>query len=124
MPVKNRSDRVKEVSTFTGTGTIVLLGAYTAFKTFSDVCVDGDTFDYGITHEGNVNWETGVGTYSTSTNSIERTTVTASSNNNGLVDFSEGYKAVYITVSGASFNAVDQAATKVQSLGMAIAFGF
>lgn len=124
MPLKVRADRVKEVSTFTGTGTIVLLGAFTAFRSFGDVCQDGDIFDYGITHEGNVNWETGVGTYSTATNSITRTTVTDSSNNGELVDFGAGYKAVYITVSGASFNAVDQAATRVQSMGMAIAFGF
>lgn len=120
---KIRADRVKESSLFTGLNDIALLGAGTGFKSFSDVCQDGDTFDYAVTHEGTSNWETGTGTYIDSTNTVERTTVTASSNSDAKVNFGSGYKQVFITVNGSSFVAVDNAASKVQATGLAIVFG-
>jgi len=120
---KIRADRVKESSLFTGTNNISLLGAGTGFKSFSDVCQNLDTFDYAITHEGTSDWETGVGTYFSSTNSVDRTTVTASSNNDTKVSFGSGYKQVFITVNGSSFETVDNAASKLQATGLAIVFG-
>jgi hypothetical protein len=120
---KIRADRVKESSLFTGLNDIALLGAGTGFKSFGDVCQDGDTFDYAVTHEGTSDWETGVGAYVNSTNTVTRTTVTASSNNDAKVEFGSGYKQVFITVNGSSFVAIDNAATRVQATGLAIVFG-
>ena len=120
---KIRADRVKESSLFTGLNNIALLGAGAGFKVFSDVCQDGDVFDYAVTHEGTSNWETGTGTYISSTNTVERTTVTASSNSDTKVDFGTGYKQVFMTVNGSSFVAIDNAATRVQATGLAIVFG-
>ena len=120
---KIRADRVKESSLFTGLNDVALLGAGAGFKAFGDVCQDGDTFDYAITHEGTSDWETGVGTYINSTNTVERTTITASSNSDEKVNFGSGYKQIFITVNGSSFQVIDNAATRVQAAGLAIVFG-
>lgn len=120
---KIRADRVKETTVSTGTNSIALLGAGSGFKTFSSVCSNGDTFDYAITHEGTADWETGLGTYNSITNAVERTTVSSSSNNDTLVNFGSGYKQVFITVNGSSFQIIDNASSKTQSLAVAIAFG-
>lgn len=120
---KIRADRIKESSLFVGLNDIALLGAGSGFKDFGDVCQDGDTFDYAITHEGTSDFETGVGTYVNSTNTVTRTTVTASSNNDAKVDFASGYKQVFITVNGASFATMDNAASRIQATGLAIVFG-
>jgi hypothetical protein len=120
---KIRADRVKETSLFTGLNDIALLGAGAGFKAFGDVCQNGDTFDYAITHEGTSDWETGIGTYVSSTNTAERTTVTASSNSDAKVNFGSGYKQVFITVNGSSFAVIDNAATRIQATGLAIVFG-
>jgi hypothetical protein len=117
---KIAADRVKETSTFTGLNDIALLGAGAGFQNFSDVCADGDTFDYSITHEGTADWETGLGTYLTSSNTVVRTQVTASSNNNAKVDFGVGYKQIFITINAKSFNAY---ASKTIATGLAIALG-
>lgn len=120
---KIRADRVKESSLFTGLNNAALLGAGPGFKSFSNVCQDGDIFDYAITHEGTSDWETGIGTYVNSTNTVERTTVTASSNSDAKVNFGSGYKQIFITVNGSSFNLIDNAATRVQATGIALVFG-
>lgn len=118
---KIRADRVKETSITEGTGNIVLLGAALGFRTFSSTCSNGDIFDYGITHEGTGDWESGVGTYDNSTNSIARTTVTASSNNGLAVNFGPGYKQIFMTLSGKSTEEIDKTLTKATAL--AVAFG-
>jgi hypothetical protein len=115
---KIRADRVKETSITEGTGDIVLLGAALGFRTFSAVCIEGSTFDYGITHEGTGSWESGVGTYKASTNSVERTTVTASSNSGSAVNFAAGYKQIFITLSGASTEEIDRTLTKATALSV------
>ena len=120
---KIRADRVKESSLVTGLNNITLLGAGAGFKVFSDVCQNEDDFDYAITHEGTSEWETGTGTYISSTNTVERTIVTASSNNDTKVEFGSGYKQVFMTVNGSSFVAIDNAATRIQATGLAIVFG-
>jgi hypothetical protein len=120
---KIRADRVKESSLFTGLNDIALLGAGSGFKAFGDVCQDGDVFDYAITHEGTSDWETGVGTYVSAINAIARTTVTASSNSDAKVNFGTGYKQVFMTVNGSSFETIDNAASRVQAAGLAIVFG-
>jgi hypothetical protein len=117
---KIAADRVKETSTFTGLNDIALLGAGAGFQNFGDVCVDGDTFDYSITHEGTADWETGLGTYLSSSNTVVRTQVTGSSNNNEKVDFGDGYKQIFITINAKTFN---NYASKTIATGLAIALG-
>jgi hypothetical protein len=124
MPIaKIRADRIKETSYFTGTNDILLLGSGTGFREFGSVCTTGDIFDYAVTHEGTTDWETGVGTYNSSTNVVARTTVVASSNNNEKVDFGTGYKHVFITVNGDTFTKLDRAPSTVQATWLAVALG-
>jgi len=89
------ADRVRETSTTTGTGDIVLGGAPAGFISFSSVMANTDTTYYGIV--GGNSWEVGVGTYSSVTNSLSRTVVLASSNGGSLVSFGSGTKNVFLT---------------------------
>lgn len=103
------ADRVKEASTTTGTGDFALAGAATQFVAFSNVCSIGDTFYYAITGP-TTEWEVGLGTYSAA-NTLTRTTVTASSNAGGLVNFSAGTKYVWIDFTAAQAKTVREALT-------------
>lgn len=91
------ADRVKEVTTTTGTGTISLGGAQTNFVAFSSALSDGDTTYYAIVDNNNVDYEVGLGTYASSGNTLARTTVLDSSNSGSAVDFGAGQKDVFIT---------------------------
>jgi hypothetical protein len=92
------ADRVRDTSTSTGTGTIVVSGtAPASFRTFSAVLSTSDTFYYAIQHQTVSEWEVGLGTYS-SANTITRTTVLASSAGGSAVSFSAGTKDVFITL--------------------------
>jgi hypothetical protein len=103
-------DRVQETCTSPGTGTVTLLGAVSGFQTFSAAIGNANTTYYTIADQAGVNWEVGLGTYSTTGNTLTRTTVLASSNAGSLVNFSTGSqfvwgdypagKAVYIDGSG------------------------
>ena len=88
-------DRVKETTTTTGTGTLALSGAETGFQSFS-VIGDGNTTFYGISSLGASEWEVGIGTYSSS-GTLARTTVLASSNSGSAVNLSAGTKTVFVT---------------------------
>ena len=89
------ADRVRETTTTTGTGDIVLGGAVAGFVPFSSVLANTDTTYYGMV--GGNAWEVGVGTYSTATNSLSRTVILASSNGGTIVSFGSGTKAVFLT---------------------------
>lgn len=84
-------DRVKETTTTTGTGSISLAGAVSGYQAFSTIG-DGNTTYYTIV--GGTQWETGVGTYSTSGNTLARTTLLASSTGSAI-DFAAGSKDVF-----------------------------
>src|SRR5258706_648399 len=88
-------DRVKDTSTTTGTGNFTLANspplAYQGFSTYSV----NDTFYYVIENIISNEWEVGLGTYSSS-NTLTRTTVLASSNSGALVNFSAGSKNVEV----------------------------
>ncbi len=90
------ADRVKETTTTTGTGAISLAGAETNFVTFSSVLSNSDTTYYAIIDDTNNAFEVGLGTFSSSGNSITRTTVLASSNSGSAVDLSAGTKEVFV----------------------------
>jgi hypothetical protein len=91
------ADRVKETCTSPGTGSVTLLGAATGHQTFSAAIGNGNTCYYTIADQSGANWEVGVGTYTSSGNTLARTTVLASSNSGSLTNFSSGTQDVFVT---------------------------
>lgn len=90
------ADRVKETTTTTGTGAYSLAGAETSFQAFGTVLSNSDTTYYAITD--GTNWEVGIGTYTSSTNTLARTTILKSSNSNSAVNWSAGEKQIFGTM--------------------------
>ncbi len=89
-------DRVKDTTTTTGTGNVTVSGsAPTGYRTLSAVYAVGDVVPYVIAAQSGTEWEAGLGEYSSS-NTLARTTVTASSNSGALVNFSAGTKDVFV----------------------------
>lgn len=96
------ADRVLESSITTGTGPVTLAGAVLGFQRFSAVCAVNDTVPYYIeavdaSGRPTGDWELGRGTYSAA-NQLTRTTVRASSNGGGPVNFAAGTKIVGLGV--------------------------
>jgi len=90
------ADRVKETSTSTGTGTIVLAGAVTGYQSFAVIGNANLTY-YTIADQTGANWEVGIGTYYSGNVSLARTTVLSSSNAGALSNFTAGTKDVFVT---------------------------
>lgn len=92
------ANRVREISSSTGTGSVTLGGVYaTNYQSFSQGIGDGNSTYYAIVGQTTGEWEVGIGTYTLSTNVLSRTTVIESSNSNSLVNFSSGVKDVFCT---------------------------
>lgn len=91
------ADRVKETTSSTGTTAIILAGAATGYQTFSSAVGNANTTYYTIADQTGANWEVGIGTYTTSGNTLSRDTVLASSNAGNLVAFTAGVKDVFIS---------------------------
>jgi hypothetical protein len=91
------SDRVKENTTTTGTGTVTLAGADTSFATFGSALANTDTTYYAIVDSAAGDWEVGIGTYTVTGTTLSRDTVLESSNADALVNFAAGDKSVFIT---------------------------
>lgn len=89
-------DRVQEITTTTGTGTLTLGGAVLGFQTFA-VIGNGNVTYYTIADPTTGDYEVGIGTYTTSGTTLSRTTVLESSNSNSLVNFAAGSKNVFCT---------------------------
>jgi|TARA_B110000902_G_scaffold160670_1_gene183925 hypothetical protein len=92
------NDRVKEISTTTGTGTLTLGGAQTGFETFSAGIGASNTTYYAIYNQDTNEWEVGLGTLNAGATTLARTTVITSSNSDNLVDFISGTKDVFCTL--------------------------
>ena len=90
------SDRVKETSTTTGTGTYTLAGAVTGFETFTSNLSNADTTYYCCTD--GTNFEVGLGTFTSSGTTLARTTVISSSNSNSAVSWSAGTRTLFCTL--------------------------
>jgi len=71
------------------------LGAVTGYQSFSSAIGNSNTTYYTIADQNGANWEVGYGTYSSSGNTLARTTVLASSNSGSLVNFSGGLQNVW-----------------------------
>jgi hypothetical protein len=89
------ADRVKEVTTTSGTGAYTLGGAVVGFQAFSAVAVDTDTVYYSITDE--VDWEVGTGTIGDTQTTLTRTTILSSSNAGSAVNWGAGAKNIFLT---------------------------
>ena len=93
MAFKN-SDRVKETSTTTGTGTYSLDGAVTGYRTFVAGIGTGNTCHY--TAENGTDWEVGIGTVTDAApDTLARTLILASSNAGAAVSWGAGSKNVF-----------------------------
>ena len=90
------ADRVQETCNAPGLGVVTLLGASPQFQSFSATIGDTNTTTYTIADQVGVNWEVGIGTYSSSGNTLTRTTVLASSNGGAAVNFSSGTQNVWV----------------------------
>ncbi len=90
------NDRVKETTTTTGTGTVTLAGAVQGFETFAAGIGNNNTTYYCI--QLNAEFEVGLGTLSSDSSTLARTTIISSSNSDSAVDFSAGAKFVFCTM--------------------------
>lgn len=87
------TDRVKQTCTVLGFDDITLTNELTGYKSFSSVMSIGDNCYYSITNSDTGEWEIGVGTL-TSADTLSRSIVNTSSNDNLKVFFSAGNKSV------------------------------
>ena len=86
-------DRISETTTTAGTGTLTLGGALSGFQPFSSIGNTNTTY-YCITD--GAAWEVGLGTYSTSGDTLARTTVLSNSNGNtSPITLAAGTKTVF-----------------------------
>jgi len=90
------SDRVKETTTTTGTGTYTLGGAVAGFETFTANLSNSDTTYYCCTD--GTDFEVGLGTFTSSGTTLARTTVISSSNSNNAVSWSSGTRTLFCTL--------------------------
>lgn len=91
------ADRVRETTTSNGTSAVTLGGAYTGFQTFSAAIGNANNTYYTISNVVTGEWEVGIGTYTSSGNTLSRDTVLSSSNAGSLVSFTTGTKDVFVT---------------------------
>jgi|TARA_R100001129_G_C5114108_1_gene188041 hypothetical protein len=92
------NDRVKQLTTTTGTGTLTLGSAITGFETFAQGIGNSNETFYAIAHRTANEFEVGRGTLNGSSTTLARTTVISSSNSDSAVDFSAGEKEVFCTL--------------------------
>jgi len=121
------ADRVRETSTTTGTVAVVLGGAYPSFQSFLVAVGNSNTTYYAISNLAAGEWEVGVGTYTSSGNTLSRDTVLSSSNSGSLVNFSIGSKdvictqpserAVYVNAANTQVSVPQLAATSITDSG-------
>jgi hypothetical protein len=89
-------DRVQEISTTVGTGTLTLGGAVLGFQSFAAIGNANTTY-YAIVDPITYDWEVGIGTYTSSGTTLSRDTVLSSSTGASLVSFVAGTKNVFCT---------------------------
>lgn len=90
------ADRVQDLTSTTGTGSVTLAGTPPAgYQSFGAAIGNGNTTYYVI--NGGSEWEVGVGTYNSTGTTLSRDTVLSSSNSGSLVNFSAGTKTVFVT---------------------------
>ena len=99
------NDRVKESTTTTGTGTVTLGGAVQGFETFAAGIGNSNTTYYCI--QLGSEFEVGLGTLSSDSSTLARTTIISSSNSDSAVNFSAGTKFVFCTMPASKATVLD-----------------
>ena len=99
------NDRVKETTSTTGTGTITFAGAVSGFETFAVGIGNSNTTYYCIVL--NDEFEVGLGTLSSDSSTLARTTIISSSNSDSVVDFSSGAKTVFCCLPASKATVLD-----------------
>lgn len=89
------NDRVKETSTSSGLNDFALAGAMTGFQSFAHGVGNNNT-TYYCAEDGN-DWEVGIGTLSSDSLTLARTTILQSSNLDAKVNFASGTKTIFVT---------------------------
>jgi hypothetical protein len=92
------NNRVRELTSTTGTGAVTLGGAVGGFQTFAAGIGNDNTTYYAISINSENEWEVGLGTLNSDSSTLTRTTVLESSNSDSAVDFSAGSKEVFCTL--------------------------
>ena len=90
-------DRVKQTTTTTGTGSLVLNGTVDSFQTFTSALANADTTYYALVEPSTNSWEVGLGTWTESTTTLARTTILESSNSGSAINLTAGEAEVFIT---------------------------
>ena len=92
------NNRVRELTSTTGTGAVTLGGAVGGFQTFAAGIGNDNTTYYAISINTENEWEVGLGTLNADSSTLTRTTVLESSNSDSAVDFAAGSKEVFCTL--------------------------
>jgi hypothetical protein len=90
------ADRVQETTTSTGTGSVILAGAVNGYQTFTAGVGNGNTCYYTIYDNTSFSWEVGIGTYTTSPNTLTRNTILSSSNSGSAINLAGNTAAVWV----------------------------
>jgi len=114
------TDRVKETSITSGTGSVTLAGAFGGFVSFSAGIGNGNTTYYVI--ENGTNFEIGIGTYTEVGNTLSRDTVLSSSNSGSKIDLS-GVSYVFCSYPASKAVFLDEDGQANISVGLTIASG-
>ena len=111
------NNRVRELTSTTGTGAVTLGGAVGGFQTFAAGIGNDNTTYYTISINSENEWEVGLGTLNGDSSTLTRTTVLESSNGDAAVDFSAGSKEVFCTLPAEKAVYLDAAGASVPALG-------
>ena len=90
------ADRVQETTTSTGTGSVILSGAVNGYQSFTTGVGNGNTCYYTIYDNTSFAWEVGIGTFTTSPNTLARNTILSSSNSGSAINLAGNTAAVWV----------------------------
>ena len=90
------ADRVQEITTSTGTASVLLSGAVNGYQSFTAGVGNGNTCYYTIYDNTSFAWEVGIGTFTTSPNTLARNTILSSSNSGSAINLAGNTAAVWV----------------------------
>jgi len=90
------ADRVQETTSSTGTGSVILAGAVNGYQSFTAGVGNGNTCYYTIYDNTSFAWEVGIGTFTTSPNTLARNTILSSSNSGSAINLAGNTAAVWV----------------------------
>jgi hypothetical protein len=117
------ANRVAEIWTGTGTGTIAPGGALTGgYRAWEDAFAVGDEVRYVIAHRSALEYEIGIGTIGAGS-TLSRDTIVESSNADALVSFSAGEKDVFCALDAVTLMGIGIQRLDVQVVTTLLAIG-